>query len=272
MREFLRSARVFMLSLTLVSLANASLYTMQHQNSTVKVDTSQHAGMYSWKVDGVDQFYKDSQTTGTQWFWYRVGDQDQEQPLDNLTLADEFGTSRCVGIVYHDAAKNFDVEIDYTLNGGQAGSGVSHIIESISVFNYGQESLDFHFFQYTDLDIDATAGDDMAVHTNNNTIRQTDPYHYFNETVVTPVPNHWEITPYATTLNKLNDGVASTLSDTNSMVGPGDATWAFEWDVVIAPNGGTFQISKGKGIETAPEPATIALLALGGLSLLRRKK
>ena len=49
-------------------------------NSTVVIDPTSQAGMYTWTVDGVDQMWQ-------QWFWYRIGSAGPEQSIDTLGLA-----------------------------------------------------------------------------------------------------------------------------------------------------------------------------------------
>ena len=95
------------------------------------------------------------------------------------------------------------------------------------------------------------------------------------ETVVTPVPSHREIAFFPITLNKLNDGLPTTLSDTPPIgvaVWAGDVTWAYQWDFLLQP-GQTFQISKDKNLRAVPEPAACSLLSLAaGLLLARYRK
>jgi hypothetical protein len=163
----------------------------------------------------------------------------------------------------------FRIETTYTLRGGSPGSGASDMGEVITIYNLGASPLDFHFFQYADFDLSAA---DTIVFTNANAVQQAGGTR-LTETIITPVPSHREAAFFPTTLNKLNDGLATTLSDTpalNSPIGPGDVTWAFQWDVSI-PVGGTFQISKDKNL-AVPEPGTIALVAIGASLLATRRR
>ncbi len=60
-----------------------------------------------------------------------------------------------------------------------------------------------------------------------------------------------------------NDGDADNLNDVLGPLGPGDLTWAFQWDRVIGP-GGSWQLSKDKSIrQFIPEPRAMAGLVLG---------
>jgi hypothetical protein len=65
---------------------------------------------------------------------------------------------------------------------------------------------------------------------------------------------------YSATLATLTDTKADNLNDSTGPAGPADVTWAFQWDVTVAP-GSTVQISKDKNI--VPEPATLGLMGLG---------
>jgi hypothetical protein len=58
-------------------------------------------------------------------------------------------------------------------------------------------------------------------------------------------------------------------------MGPGDMTWAFQWDRVIPASGPgrTFIISKDKRLNVVPEPTTMFLLSTAGaLALCRRRQ
>jgi hypothetical protein len=133
--------------------------------------------------------------------------------------------------------------------------------------------LEFHFFQYCDLDLAGTAMDSSVEISGGNTAAQSDySYGYYaieSETVDTPRPSHHQAAYYPTILNSLNDDSPTTLTDANGPIGPGDLNWAFQWAFNIAP-GSSVIISKDKTI-VVPEPATMGLLALGGLALMRRR-
>jgi hypothetical protein len=271
-------ARVLFCSFVLAAFSAASaqrsvaaLFTLTDDNTSASFQTATADNDFNWTVDGVNQLSQQA-------FWYRVGNV-AEQSLHVLPIAVQ-GTSDSnfdgnpdtLFVRYNGAG--FRTDVRYVLDGGAPGSGTSDMGEQISITNVSDGPMDFHFFQYTDFDVRGTAGDDSAVFTNLNAVDQYEGVARLTETVVTPVPSHREIALFPVTRNKLSDGVATTLSDTpiGTVVGPGDLTWAYQWDVVIQP-GSTFQISKDKAIRAVPEPATASLLGLAvGLLLAAQRK
>jgi len=271
-RSVLRVRNCFVAGLFVIGMAclftqraHAGTFTLVDENSVVDIDTDDQLNANNWIVEGQDQLFQ-------QGFWYRVGN-DAEQSLHTLPHPVEgasdinFDGNDDALFVRYDG-EGFRVEVRYILDGGAPGSGTSDMAEQISITNLGRSPLDFHFFQYSDFEILGTDGNDSAVFTNANSVQQYEGALTLSETVVTPVPSHREIDFFDTTRAKLNDGLPTTLSDTPPtavVLGPGDLTWAYQWDVLI-PAFGTFQIS---GV--VPEPATCALLAIAGLLLgLRR--
>lgn len=258
--------------MALATSAMATVYTLTDGNSTAHVETAGSAGMYDWQVDGVNQLAQ-------QWFWYRVGTTSGEQAIGNLTL-DTAGTvqldASTLKLKY--TGQGFTIQITYALTGGSLGSHTSDIAESIRIQNTGTSTLDFHFFQYSDFDLNGTAGNDTGIRTNPNSIRQSDPLAGVNisETVITPSPTFYQIDTFPNLLNALNDGTPTTLANTpgiGTSVGPADVTWAFQWDFSIA-GGGTAIISKDKRLDSVPDAgSTVALLgmALTGLALAGRR-
>ncbi len=272
--SYLASALAFVFAVG-VSTAGATVFTLIDENSSVEIDTSGQSGMYDWYVDGVSALQQ-------QWFWYRdnTSGMTRELSLDNLTLdlagvsdTDFDGDDDNLFVRYDNStstsAATFQVEINYRLAGGSAGSAASDVAETITINNLTNSALDFSFFQYSNFDL-GDAGGDTAYMANPNTVTQYDSNVFLSETVVTPVATNWEIDHYSNTLNKLEDDLVTNLSNGTSPF-TGDATWAFQWDVIIGGLG-SFQISKDKNIRSVPEPATLFLLGTGLLGLAGYRK
>jgi hypothetical protein len=253
--------------------SQAAIITLVDNNSVAQVDNGSSAGMFNWSVDGQNQLAQ-------QWFWYRVGN--NPEASINTISAPTITTpnARTLYTTYNNGA--FSVEVDYSLTGGLAGSGHSDIGESIRINNLTATPLDFHFFQYSDFDLGGTPGGQTVQlgrdlsGTHFNEALQTGPGAILDEsiTVAAPGANHGEAAFFNSTLVKLNNGVPDTLNDNAGPVGPGDATWALQWDLVIAP-GGSALISKDKYIQLAaavPEPSTLALISVGLAGLARRRR
>jgi hypothetical protein len=261
--------RLLLLSLAVLALVTCMTLTsgqvnateiLTDLNSTAVIDP---AGASSWTVDGKNHLFD-------QLFFYRIGDTGGESSLGDIFTASS-SLSNFASFNYSGAG--FDVLVNYVLTGGSAGSGTADLAETIRIRNNGTSALSFHFFQYCDFDLVPNIGDDIGRLTNANTVRQSDSGTTLSETVVTPVPSHWEINTYPNTLFSLTNGSPTTLSDGTSPLGPGDITWAFQWDFNLAP-GGTFIISKDKLIHPVPLPPSVLLLGTGllGVGLLRFRR
>lgn len=265
MKHSLKILGIVALVLLIAPLANATTYTLTNRNSTVTVDDSSASGMYNWTVDGTDILYQ-------QWFWYRIGSTGGESSIDTLPLLSAENTDRSLILTYG-SATGLEIEISYFLTGGLAGTHRGDVAETININNNGRSPLDFHFFQYSDFDLNRTdLVDAVQINPGLQSVRQypvpatTGPV--LSETVLTPRPSHAEANYYANTLSSLNDGSPTTLNDVLN-AGPGDVTWAFQWDVTLGA-GGSFQISKDKNLAPVPEPATLALL--GGVMVLLARR
>jgi hypothetical protein len=247
--------------------AEATALSVSDGNSSITIDSQSAAGMHTWIVDGVDQMFQ-------QWFWFRVGPTGGESSIDDLPLLFEATDDVIFDAILtrYGFANGLTIEIVYQLNGGLNGSGVSDVAEGITISNNGNSALDFHFFQYSDFDLCGLGGV-TATFINANAVQQVDGTCMLSETVVTPSASHREAAAYSNLLGRLEDGSPTQLAD-NAGFGPGDATWAFQWDFILAP-GGSFVISKDKRLGAVPEPASLLLLGsglLGGLKAIRRRK
>jgi hypothetical protein len=92
------------------------------------------------------------------------------------------------------------------------------------------------------------------------------------DVAVSPVATEAQVSAQPTIYNLLTDSKGDTLNNSVGPVGPGTVEWALQWDLTIAANS-TSIISEDQNMSlpVTPEPATLSLLALGGLALLRRK-
>ncbi len=243
-------------------------------NSTAAISLNSQAGMYSWTVDGVNQLFQ-------QWFWYRIGNDpaSHEYSIDTISTPSISGqTASSVTTTY--SIPTYNVSIKYSLAGGNAGSGLSSMTEQIAFNNTSTNVMSLHFFQYSDFDLSNDPNGDMVALGKNNqglfnealqTKGSISLSEVISDTGITPGANHGEVNYFANTLNSLNDSSPTTLNDVAGPLGPGDVTWAFEWDVTLNP-GGSLLISKVKNLQV-PEPSSIALLSLGiaACAIFRRR-
>jgi hypothetical protein len=253
------------LSLALLGSALPSradnIQTLSDQNSSVAIDLSSQAGMYQWSVDGNNYLAQ-------QWFWYRIGTTGPEASINTLSLTSVTNLGSELFTTYN--GTNFTVSVTYTLNGSAPGNGSSHINESINVANTSGGSLDMHFFQFSHFTLaganTVTLGRggfgnnfDEAFQTGGGGAALTENV----DAVNTPGANHGEAAFFPQTLNELNDAFPTTLND-HTNAGPGDVTWALEWDKTLTASGigSSLLISKDKYLQV-PEPAVVALISLG---------
>jgi len=272
----LQTIGALFLAVALATPADATTFTLTDLNSSAQIDDAAQRGMFNWTVNGVNQLTQ-------QWFWFRLGSTGGQSSIETLPLlaatasdTNSNGQNDTLFLSYG-STTGLQIDVRYTLR-GTASSG-SDMQEQINITNNGSVTLDLHFFQYTNFDLNGTpAGDTVALLNAppNNTVRQSKGSTVIAETVTSPAANHYELgltTDSPNTLTRLNSGSPITLLDGATTRGPGDATWAFQWDQSLAP-GATLQISKDKNL-AIPEPGTSALIitmgtAFAGLTFLRK--
>ncbi|NLN75088.1 MAG: DUF11 domain-containing protein [Armatimonadetes bacterium] len=221
------------------SCSEAASYDMASGNSSASIDPTSNVGMTSWVIDGINQ-------VGSQWWYYRIGDS-QQQPINQLATPQVTQTApNMIDILY--SGPTVDVILRYVLSGGSPGSGNSTMAESVRVRNKTSETIDFHLFEFTDLNLNDTPGDDSAALVNPTTITQWDGGLITTESAstggMTPVPDAWEIGNASYLFNKLNNDSMAVLADATTPLS-GDIAFAFQWDLEIAA-GRTDILSKSK--------------------------
>ena len=236
-----------------------AFYILADNNSTISLDLGTSAGMNSWLVDGANQMQQ-------QFFWFRIGPAGPETDLTAITTTPTVtqGSTRQLTALY--ASQRFGVQLGYLLTGGSLLSGLSGFTESIRVFNYSDSLLEFHLFQYSHL----TLGGQANINTAYNGFDQNAALGSFNSLLTGAPATGAEAALFNATLVKLTDGLPSTLNNVTT-AGPGDATWALQWDVQI-PAKSSFVISSVNNLQVVPEPSALALACLGlGAWALRRR-
>ena len=258
--------------------SGAQVYTLTNHDSVAKFDVASGPGsMFNWTVDGVNQLNQS-------WFYYRVGSSGPEYPIENINGTPTINsyvnipTLSRLHITY--ANSSLSVETLYILNGNSAGSGKANLSETVTVINGGASSLDFHFFEYSDFNLENTAGGQSIQFVTNSVngqyykaIQTSGDGASVTETITSASPpiGGYEAALYNQTLSSLLDGNPTTLDGVTN-AGPGDVTFAYEWDVNLAP-GASFQISKLLAL-AVPEPSSMALISSGllVLAMLHRRR
>ncbi len=260
---------------------------LEDENSKVAFDLFSGGGMQNWTVDGVVHLER-------QWFWWREGPEGGERPLseddfevEDAAAFDTDGDADLDTLFARYVGADFEVEMRFSLMGGEPGTPWSDVVEQVRVENTSDRVLDLHFFQYADFDLADTPYDDEIWILGpaeeddeddevRNLVEQGDGALDLLEslTVMTPAAHRWQAGDATALLALLNDDDATTLDNTDYAMGvPGqlDPAWALQWRVPPLEPGVAVILSKDKLI--LPEPATLALVGLGGAaSLLARRR
>jgi hypothetical protein len=259
--------------LVLPSAGLATIVSLTDLNSTAQVNVDSPAGMNFWSVDGQNQLNQ-------QWFWYRTDD-GVAKPINTISSATHtlYGDNT-LDVTYEN--QTFILDIIYSLTGGTAGSGKADITETLTVNNKTGSELNFHLYQYSDFNLLNVPGGDSVVLNGNTTDGYDFAYQWkgltqIAEVINLPPANEAEAgttdeTP--NTLYKLNNYADLMLNGSDS-AGPGDVTWALQWDTTIDAND-TFDVFKDKKLSIVPIPEPSAwvfvALGLGAWKLARRRQ
>jgi hypothetical protein len=258
---------------------------LEDENSSIVVDPAIQTAMSSWKVETVEHLKEISN-------WYRVGSTGPERWCGNngpmsLVSASVFDTnplidSRPDSLTAFYTHPQFDLRLDYSVDGFAPGSGTSRMGETISITNTGTVPLNIHFFEYQDLDLTNTPNDDSVVQNTAASGVQSDPS---GTTVTAYIINcdRYELASYPSTLAKLQNTGPDNLAYPPGFgfpFGPGDVTWSLQWDFVTGnpirpaiPPGQTVVINKLWELQMTPVPEPTGLVTLATMfQLLRRRR
>ena len=259
--------------LLLPGLGIAQTVALTDLGSSATIDLVGGAGMNNWSVLGKNQLMQ-------QWFWYRT-DGGVAQPINTiggLTYQTFTGNS---GINEVDATyqnSQLSIQINYILTGGGVGSGNADMTETITARNLSGSQLNLNFYEYSYFDLLQSGNNNITIYGDSNSgydhVLQTSGSTAIQEGIISPNANYAEAANFDQTLNELNTQAGLELNDSMS-AGPGNVTWAFQWNQSIAA-GDELDIFKDKNLSIAmiPEPSSVAIIVLGAGALglaLRRK-
>ena len=254
----------------------AQVYTLSDGGSTATVNVGNTGvlGMNNWTVGGVS-----GSQLNQQWFWYSVNSAVQ-QPINTISGASVIPATPInnIGIEYQNA--QLTVQVQYILTGNGPSSGSADMAEKLSIVNNTASTFNLSFYQYSNFNLfqnnlnNVSLSDSPGGYTGALQLANSGGGNGIAEVIDAPLANYGEAALVGQTLGELNGPSYYTLND-NASAGPGDVTWAFEWNVDVAP-GTTFNITKDKGlsIQLVPEPSSLAFMAMGigalGFSLRRK--
>ena len=260
-------------NVTLITLLSALIAVAQAQNTVLTSGNSQATinfgngsgalGMNSWRIQGQNQLAQ-------QWFWYGL-DNLAQNPINTISAPTVFQTTAdFVSTTYNDVVHNFSVTIDYTLAGGTGQFDPNaDITENIKIVNNGANPLNIRFYQYSDFNLlNNPFGDFVTISQSGvffTKATQIQGASAISETIDLPLANSAEAglkSDSPNTLEHLNSGSAYNLNN-NLIAGPGDATWALQWNFTIGA-GQSQDVIKDKRLSYfIPEPSLIGFPALG---------
>ncbi|MGD0086074.1 MAG: PEP-CTERM sorting domain-containing protein [Verrucomicrobiota bacterium] len=260
--------------------AMAQVYTMNNGGSTATVNVGNTGvlGMNSWSVGGVS-----GSQLNQQWFWYSVNNAVQ-QPINTISGASVYNFSSPaspiddLGVQYQNA--QLTVQVEYVLTGNGPSSGSADMAEKLSIVNNSASSISLSFYQYSNFNLFQNNLNSVSLssgpggYTGATQTTGGPDGNGIAEVIDAPLANYGEAALVGQTLGELNGPSYYTLND-NASAGPGDVSWAFQWNVNLGA-GDTFNITKDKGlsIQLVPEPSTLAFIVMGigafGLSLRRK--
>lgn len=227
--------------------AGAAPLSVSDGTATVTAD-DQHGGLTNFILGGVDHLFQAD-------YYFRTSSMTLEQALTGTTssVVDSVAATSPTEITVMGTATGFTYTIVYWLD------GAGRMRSSLDIQNTTGSPLTITVFNYQDWDVNNTAGGDSIVwngfdilQTQGSTVIQVTPQQ---------TPDVIQAGAFSGIRNQLRDGNVDNLTPTGLPFGPGDGTFAFQFNLVIPTGGG------GTIIYSVPEPSTGVLAALGLIAL-----
>jgi len=239
-------------------------------NSSLNVDLGRFSTEEFWLVDGVDYLYSEI-------IFLNLGsDPDQgEVPLSEFDLLFAESTANTYSASFSGFGGQLNLQIDYTLLGGEPGSNSASRNSVITLFNPTDTALDYTLTTYIDLDLvldKAFDNDTTTFSPADNTLTQVDPTGVEISLILGQTPTAVQIEEFPNLLVELFDDSRTVLTPTTT-ASTGDATVAMQFDGSLASGESlTFslitQVDNQAAAHAVPEPGIVVALSAVGLTLL----
>src|SRR4051812_33817289 len=153
----LRRGLIWLLALqTFTWQADGQILVLADGPFQAGIDLNRSAGMFFWNFYGRNQLNQD-------WFWYRIGN-NPEVPIDTISPPTFVVFSEAaLSITYSNA--QFGVEIVYSLTGSQNNVNFCDLQKTIIITSTTTNTLDFHLFNYVDMDSGGSSRDSLELRT-----------------------------------------------------------------------------------------------------------
>jgi hypothetical protein len=261
--------------------AHASDITLTDGNNTVTINPGAQTGapgLNSWVINGVNQLTQE-------WYYFSVGNSSGPSGLDALntattpvavTLSDSRGlpgVDNTAKLAYTDPAGRFTATASYQLTGAFDDPPTKgDITETLKITNTSSSTLNFHLYEYTNLQVAGTVPNDSLSIFGGDSAIQSDPTGVY--ATVTASPTHHSEAALASTLSTALAGPSPLTLNDDPTITNADAALAYEWDLSI-PVGQSVIIGTDKSINSEsaiPEPSpSIALAGVAAAMLARRR-
>jgi MYXO-CTERM domain-containing protein len=197
------------------------------------------------------------------WWWFRAEGDARETAFSNATSATFSGANGRANYSY----SQFDANMIWRVQGFGDGRGL--LTQTLTIHNTTSSVLTIQLFNYNDITAGGTNGDDTATQIAPNAIRADDS-----------AGTGWKIAYEGTevfdmtngsfnVLNLLTDGSADLLQNRALPAGSGPFQAAYMWTITLNPNEAATASST---VTITPTPGAMALLGLGGLAMVRRRR
>lgn len=272
--------------LHLCSALPAGAVVLSDDNSLIQIDPATQAGMSKWDMQNLHELQQ-------QWFWFALGN-GAPASIDAISAPVVLASAPNHASISYALPGSFTLSVDYTLHGGtnvpigpgyDYGIARSELIQNVTISNSSSAVLPFHLYQYAhftlwgqfgyqNAEVDGFTGHYFEA------LHSASPWDYVDASVIGDAfPNYAEAGLYPSTLMRLNSGNPVTLGayiQFPPTVGPGDVTWALQWDLNLVP-GASITVGTDEylqNLRNIPEPTPFALLALGllGRFILRIRR